>query len=384
MKITVLGAGLVGSAIIKDLAKEKEFRVTAIDASRKALMSVETQALVRGISADLGDADRIPGLIAEADLVICAVPGFMGFKTLEKVIEAGKNVVDISFFPEDPFLLDELARAKGVTAVVNCGVAPGLSNIILGHADTQLDRSDRFLCYVGGLPQVRQWPYEYKAVFSPVDVLEEYTRPARFVEHGQELIRPALSEVELLDLPGVGTVEAFNSDGLRSLIRTMDIPSMKEKTLRYPGHANLMRVFRESGFFDAAPVMVDGQKVSPLALTSKLLFDQWKMQAGEHDLTVMRVIIEGRKAENGVYHTLRHTYDLLDRFDPVSQTTSMARTTGYTCTAVARQVLAGRFTQIGICPPEFVGRTPGCYENLLDEYAARGIHITETTETVET
>ena len=374
MQLTVLGAGLVGSAIVKDLAQDANFDVTVVDINQEALSNLEAEAPVKGVQADLGQSERIPALIADAELVVCAVPGFMGFRTLEQIIRAGKDVVDISFFGEDPFLLDDLAKEKEVTAVVDCGVAPGLSNVLAGYVETQLDRVERYLCYVGGLPQVRRWPYEYKAVFSPVDVLEEYTRPARFVEYGQEVIRPALSDVELLDLPGVDTLEAFNTDGLRSLIKTLDAPFKKEKTLRFPGHVNLMRAFRDSGFLSADPVEVDGQAVKPISLTSRLLFDQWKLKEGEEDFTVMRVIVEGEKAGQ----TVCYTYDLLDKYDRQTNTTSMARTTGYTCTIAARQVAKGLFTRKGISPPEFMGRTPGLLKNFLDEYAKRNIHLTET------
>ncbi len=374
MQLTVLGAGLVGSAIVKDLAQDTGFDVTVVDINQKALSKLEAEAPIKGIQANLGQSERIPALIADADLVVCAVPGFMGFKTLEQIIRAGKDVVDISFFGEDPFLLDDLAKEKEVTAVVDCGVAPGLSNVLAGYVETQLDRVERYLCYVGGLPQVRRWPYEYKAVFSPTDVLEEYTRPARFVEYGQEVVRPALSDVELLDLPGVDTLEAFNTDGLRSLIKTLDAPFKKEKTLRFPGHVNLMRAFRDSGFLSADPVEVDGQTIRPISLTSRLLFDQWKLKEGEEDFTVMRVILEGEKGGKPVCYT----YDLLDRYDRQTNTTSMARTTGYTCTIAARQVAKGLFTRKGISPPEFMGRTPGSFENFLAEYAKRNIHLTET------
>ena len=374
MKLTVLGAGLVGSAIIKDLAQDANFDVTVVDINQKALSKLEAEAPVKGVQADLGQSERIPALIADAELVVCAVPGFMGFKTLEQIIRAEKDVADISFFGEDPFLLDNLAKEKNVTAVVDCGVAPDLSNILAGYVETQLDRVERYLCYVGGLPQVRRWPYEYKAVFSPTDVLEEYTRPARFVEYGQEVVRPALSDVELLNLPGVDTLEAFNTDGLRSLIKTLDAPFKKEKTLRFPGHVNLMRAFRDSGFLNADPVEVDGQAVKPISLTSRLLSDQWKLKEGEQDFTVMRVIVEGKKGGQ----TICYTYDLLDRYDHQTNTTSMARTTGYTCAIAVRQVAGKLFTRKGILPPEFLGRTPGFFENLITEYAKRNIHLAET------
>src|SRR5690606_37486262 len=135
--------------------------------------------------------------------------------------------------------LDALAKEQGVTAVVDCGLAPGLGNILFGRLNEELDSIDTFLCHVGGLPVVRRKPYEYAAVFSPLDVIEEYTRPARFIENGALVVRPALSDVEKMDLPGVGTLEAFNSDGLRTLAVTMKAPNMKEKTLRYPGHVGL-------------------------------------------------------------------------------------------------------------------------------------------------
>lgn len=374
MRITVLGAGMVGSAIVKDLAQEAGYRVRAVDLNEGALRRLASEAGVEIVPANLREEGEVSRCVRDSDLVICAVPGFMGFETLRQVIDARKNVVDISFFPEDAFALDELAKARGVTAVVDCGVAPGLSNILGGYVDRLLDRTERYVCYVGGLPQVRQWPYEYKAVFSPVDVLEEYTRPARFVEHGEEVVRPALSDVELIDFPGVGTLEAFNTDGLRSLAKTLDAPFMVEKTLRYPGHADLMRVFRDSGFFDARPVDLEGQAVSPLALTSRLLFEQWRLREGEGDLTVMQVIVEGRRGSE----RLRYTYDLLDRYDRATGTTSMARTTGYTCAIVARQVADGLYAGVGICPPEYVGRTEGCFEHLLAGYAERGIHLRET------
>ena len=374
MNITVLGIGLVGKAIVKDLALEKSFTITAVDQNQQALEKLESELPVKGIKANLSEGECITSVTADSDLVICAVPGFMGFETLKRIIEAGKNVVDISFFGEDAFLLDDLAKKKGVTAVVDCGVAPGLCNIIAGYRAKSLDQEDRYVCYVGGLPRERLWPYEYKAVFSPSDVLEEYTRPARMVENGEEVVYPALSGVELLDFPIVGELEAFNTDGLRSLKKTMKFTSMSEKTLRYPGHANLMRIFRESGFFSADTINISGNKIKPIDVTSKLLFDQWKLQDGEEEFTVMRVIIEGKKNNKKVCYT----YDLFDKYDKETQTTSMARTTGYTSTIIARQVINGLFTEKGICPPEFIGRTKGCFENLLLEYASRKIKLTET------
>jgi saccharopine dehydrogenase-like NADP-dependent oxidoreductase len=374
MQITVLGIGLIGSAIVQDLARDTGWRIVAVDRDRRALEQLRDRTSVDTRQADLRQAGQVAHAVRNADLVVCAVPGFMGFATLRQVIQAGKDVVDISFFAENAFDLDAEAKTQGVTAVVDCGVAPGLCNVLAGHAARAMDRVERYTCYVGGLPRERRWPYEYSVVFSPVDVLEEYTRPARMVEHGQPVTRPALSQVELRDFPGIGTLEAFNTDGLRSLLHTLDAAYMAEKTLRYPGHADLMRVFRESGFLNSSPIDVDGQQIRPIDLTAKLLFDQWRLEPGQQDLTVMQVVIEGSK--EGIRTT--YTYDLLDRYDPETETTSMARTTGYTCAVVARQVARGLYTKRGISPPEYLGGVRACYQDLMAELERREIHVTET------
>jgi saccharopine dehydrogenase-like NADP-dependent oxidoreductase len=252
---------------------------------------------------------------------------------------------------------------------VDSGVAPGCGNLILGDLEQRLDRVTRFECLVGGLPVVRSWPYEYKAGFSPADVLEEYLRPARYVAHGEVVVRPALSEPELVDFPGVGTLEAFNTDGLRTLLHTVAAPFKQEKTLRYPGHAELMRALRATGLLDRTPVAVGGAQVVPLDLTAKLLFPLWQMEEGDEDFTIMRVTVEGLK--DGL--SRRRVFNLLDRYDRTTGTTSMARTTGYTCTAMARLVASGRYRRPGISPPEFVGREPGCWPFIRAELAKRGV-----------
>jgi saccharopine dehydrogenase-like NADP-dependent oxidoreductase len=373
MKIVVLGAGLVGGAMVKDLAQEPDFHIAAVDMSQTGLDKLSGLENVTTLKADLSAPGKVGDLVADCDLVINAVPGFMGYGVLKQIIEAGKNVVDIAFFPEDALPLDDLAKQHNVTAVVDCGVAPGLCNIIAGRVNRLLDKTTDYTCLVGGLPVERHWPFEYRAVFSPADVLEEYIRPARLVENGEQVTRPALSEVELINFPGVGTLEAFNTDGLRSLIHTLNLPNMKEKTMRYPGHANLMRVFRDTGFFNQQPITVGKADVRPLDFTSKLLFDEWKMVKGEEDFTAMMVELEGEKDSK----RMKYTYHLLDRYDSATQTTSMARTTGYTATIVARQILKGLFDRKGVSPPEYLGEVEACYQDLLVEYAKRGITVQE-------
>ncbi len=358
-----------------DLAQDDDMEVTVVDIDGTRLERIrEKDSRVSTVRADLSDPAVVTSRAAGSDMVVSAVPGFMGFETLKTVIEAGKNVVDIAFFPEDPFRLDELARRRGVVAVVDCGVAPGMSNVLVGHVDRLLDRTESVVIYVGGLPEIREWPWEYKAPFSPIDVIEEYVRPARYVENGHLVVRPALSDPEFISFPELGTLEAFNTDGLRTLATTIEAPNLKEKTLRYPGHIEKMAVLREAGFFDPSPIDIGGCAVSPMALTARLLFPKWKLEPGDVDITIMRIVVEGEKDGE----RKRYTYDLFDRYDAETGVHSMARTTGYTATVAVRLLRAGLYETPGIIPPEFLGRDDRCFEFLLDGLRSRGIVYRES------
>lgn len=374
-RAVVLGCGLVGSVIIRDLASDHDLGVIAVDFSEDNLAKLGDLTHVEKRRADLSDQSAISSVIADADVVVGAIPGRLGFAMLRTVIEARKPISDISFFPEEALDLDELAREHGVTAVVDCGVSPGLSNLAIGRAASRLNEIDEAVIYVGGLPVERHWPYEYRSVFSPTDVIEEYTRPARLVENGEVVVREALSEVELLDFKGVGTLEAFNTDGLRSVIRTIRGRNMKEKTMRYPGHADRMRMLRETGFFSDEPVSVGGVSVVPRALTEKLLFAKWRKPADERELTVLRVIVEGSARDGGA--RTRFTYDLLDFTDPVTGNTSMARTTGFPCAIMARMLARGEYADPGVKPPELFGGNDAVYAHLVSELSKRGVRFDE-------
>lgn len=369
-KIVVLGSGMVGRVLAADLAAN--FEVTAVDVNPANLDGLG-KTPVKRLRADLSDAAAVRDVVRECDLVVGAVPGSMGFATLREVIAAGKDIVDISFFPEDAFLLDDAARKAGVTAVVDCGVAPGMSNMILGYHAARMSVR-RFKCYVGGLPFLREFPFEYKAPFSPADVIEEYTRPARYVENGHVVVKPALSDVENMDFPEIGTLEAFNSDGLRSLLATMKVPNMIEKTLRYPGHVEHIRALRDSGFFGGEEIEVRGRKVRPLDVTSAILFKHWRLHEKDDEFTIMRIIVEGE--ENG--RPKRYTYGLFDRRDRTTGFSSMARTTGFPATAAARLLLAGKFGRKGVCPPEFIGEDEASFRAVLAELAAKNVVYHQT------
>ncbi len=379
MKILVLGAGLVGGPIALDLAKNGEFKVTSADISVESLSRLSDIDGISTVQADLNNEEILKSLVQKHDLVVSAVPGFMGYRTLEQIIECGKNAVDIAFFPEDMFGLDAKAKEMDVTAICDIGVAPGMSNVLIGYGASMLDTLEKGITYVGGLPVVRTWPFEYKAVFSPIDVIEEYTRPARYIDGGRLVVREALSDPELLNFPNIGTLEAFNSDGLRTLATTVKGDYLIEKTLRYKGHIEKMAVLRDTGFFSKEPMLINGIMISPLEFTSRLLFPKWKLQEGEEDLTIMQVITEGLK--NGIRQ--RFTWDLYDRFDKVTGIHSMARTTGYTATMVARLLSKGLYNRKGVSAPEYLGQDAGIVNFLLDGLKERGVVYKETHEFVK-
>ncbi len=350
-KVVVLGAGRVGKAIAADLSEE--FEVTSADIDQSALKSLSSRYNINTRVTDLGSAKAVSDVVRDADLVISAVPGHMGFNTLRTIIESGKDVVDISFFPEDAFDLDELARHNNVTAAVDCGLAPGNPDFLAGFFAAQMQIQD-FEFMVGGLHFGRTEPDQYLPTFSPSDVWEEYTRPARYVRNGKLITMPALSEPELVEFQIDGhalVLEAFNTDGLRSLIRTMDgrIPNMKEKTLRYPGHIAYIKDLQETG-----------KTWTP---------DAWKPGDDEDEFTIMRITIHGLESEV----EKKFSYTLFATYDKDTRMSSMSRTTGCSCTGVARCVLDGTYKRAGISPPSYIGESPGCLSRIFAHLRERNI-----------
>jgi saccharopine dehydrogenase-like NADP-dependent oxidoreductase len=376
--IIVLGAGMVGSTMAIDMAKNH--KVTLTDFNHNVLNKVKQKhANLILKQLDVINKEVLQETIRDYDLVICAVPGFLGYNTLKAIIEAGKNVIDISFFSENALELNALAKEKNVTAIVDCGVAPGMDNIILGRYNETMKLTD-FECLVGGLPKVKKWPFCYKAPFSPIDVIEEYTRPARYVEHGKEVVSEPLTDCEFVEFDNVGTLESFNSDGLRSIIYTMPhIPNMKEKTLRYPGHVEYVRVLKKSGFFSKEKIEINGNVVSPLDFTSNILFNAWKLEDNEEELTVMRITLKGENSKGEIEEVI---YNLHDEYCPETKTSSMARTTGYTATAAANMFLNGLFSEKGVFPPELVGKRLNCFDYILNYLRERNIHYVKSSHII--
>jgi saccharopine dehydrogenase-like NADP-dependent oxidoreductase len=371
MNVIVLGGGLIGAPMAFDLASDKRFNVTVCDINKDTLQKISERCpSILTISKNLSNPNNVKSLVKKYDFVLNAVPGFMGFQTAKAIIETKKDCVCISFYEEDPFLLDKIAKEHDVTMVMDCGIYPGMGSVLIMDQVLKLDSVQSVITYVGGLPVIREWPSEYKSVFSPTDVIEEYIRPARFVENGIDVVRPALSDPEYIFFPKIGTLEAFNTDGLRTLSKTINAPNLKEKTLRYPGHIEKITVLKALGFFEKEHfIKIKGVSLSPLEVTEKILFPNWKLKQGEADITIFKSIIEGDK--NG--KKVRYIIELFDTYCPETDIISMARTTGYTATITLRMIAERLYSYKGISPPEFLGKKPECVKYLLKELRKRGV-----------
>ena len=351
-----IGAGLVGRTMALDLSKNHT--VFLADNNVELLESIKNEDPTIHIKRlDVNKSNDLIKFIQNADVVLLAVPGFLGFECLKKIIISKKNVVDISFSPENSMQLDSLAKDHNVTAIIDAGVAPGIPNYILGFHNISM-KIESFEYFVGGLPKHPKEPFNYKAPFSPIDVIEEYTRPARMMIDKKLIIKPALTDIESFKFKDVGLLEMFNTDGLRSILSTMShIPNMREKTVRYPGHAKLIKTYIESGKF--SPTNIDD--------TAKQLIKEWKLGFQEEEFTVMDIILKSS--------TQKIHYHLFDSYDRSSNTSSMSRTTGYTATASINLLLNNKITKTGVLPPELIGSVDSCWDYVFNYLADRKVHI---------
>ena len=305
-------------------------------------------------------------LLRNFDVIVGALPPDFGFEMMKTAIEAGTDVVDISFVPENPLKLDSLARKKKVKVVPDCGVAPGISNMLIGHAISELKKVNEVYIKVGGLPVKHGPPLDYKIVFSFETVIEEYTRRVTIVKDGKLKEVKPLSGLEELDFKGFGKLECFYTDGLRTLIHTIKgVKEMDEKTIRYPSHTVKIRTLLDCGFFDTDFIEFKGMKIKPRDFSLKLLAP--KLALGkEKDFTLLRVDVKGEKH-------LR--YELIDYYR--AGVTSMARTTGYPCAIVARMMK--KIKGIGVIPPEKLGMDNVIFSEILKQLRKRNITIRQIT-----
>ena len=368
-KVVVLGGGRVGSYIADQIDSRGIAKVAVIDpAERNENLSDKVFHFQMKINPDNHDAMK--QLVQDADLVVNALPGHIGFKVLKKIIEYGKSCVDISFMPEDPTTLNDLAVKNGVVAVVDMGIAPGLCGVFIGHEfNNVFDTVESTIITVGGLPY---YPGQgYHITFSPADIIEEYMRPARIRRHNQIINVPALSETKRFDdlwHPDLGCkLESFLTDGLRTLLH-LPIPNMEERTLRYDGYANQIDTLKAMGFFD----------VKNMPLTSKLLESIWKPSIPIHEITMMHIVMHGLHKESAKpYRSILRLTDVThhDNF-----ATSMARTTGIPAVAMVENVLNNQDKEpelydVGVLTPEEIGADGNFTKHIYATLAEANIKV---------
>jgi lysine 6-dehydrogenase len=371
MKVIVLGCGMIGSVMARDFSASVDCEITLAD---RDLERAERAASAIGEAAWTSvDSTDKPGLVeklGDFDLVLGALPGDFGYVALEAAVKAGVNMVDVSFTPENPLELDGAARNAGITVIPDCGVAPGLSNMLVGYAYSRLERVRDIHIMVGGIPETPVPPLGYTVTWSAEGLIDEYVRPARIIKGGSVVEVPALSGLEEIDFPGVGRLEAFYTDGLRTLVGSFPgVENMWEKTLRYPGHIESIRLIRSLGFFDDEPVRVGDSPVSPRLVTARLLERTLRMlEVG--DLLAMVIEVSGK---GGGYR-----FHILDRHDRETKVSAMARTTGYTASIVAGILARGEIEGKGILPTERLGMDRAVAEDVLARLRERGIVVAET------
>ncbi|GAB6102594.1 saccharopine dehydrogenase family protein [Thermococcus atlanticus] len=353
MKVLVLGAGNVGRAITYDLAREGKFDVYVGDANRERLRAVEKFAVPMEI-----DASNFNGLVEAMkgfELVVGALPGRFGYSSVRAAIKAGVDMVDVSFMPENPLELRDEAERAGVTVIFDAGFAPGLSNILMGRIWQEVDELKEGHIYVGGLPKEPKPPLYYRITWSPHDLIEEYTRPARVIRDGRVTSVDPFEDIKRVTV-GEFEFEAFISDGLRSLLENVKAERLEEWTLRWPGHLERMKVLRELGFFRPEHVDKTLEVIAPL------------MNYESPDFSIMQVIgkgiLDGEEREIG--------YLLYD--EEKGGFTSMARVTGFTAAVIAHIVAEGSCIP-GIIPPEMLGMRIDTYARIMSELDERGIKI---------
>lgn len=376
MRCLVLGAGVVGEAVAWDMTHVAPVAdVTLADIDEARLETVRRRFRVETMRLDVTAPGTLEGLAGEHDVVVGALPSRFGHDVLRRLCEAGLRACDVSFMPEDATNLDATAKHYGAVVVHDCGVAPGLSHVLVGDGVARLATVDSVRIDVGGLPETPVLPFFYKAPFAASDVLEEYTRPVQLVRGGRFVTEEPLSASETLEVDGIGPLDSFLTDGLRSLVRTITATSMEERTLRHRGHLPLMVAMRAAGFFDTTPRDVGGQRIAPRDLSAALLFPHWAYAEGERDVTVLRVKVTGVNSDGAA---TSYEWLLVDRPDPAmtGSLRSMARTTAFPAAIVARWLVDGTLTEPGVHAPETLGLR-GLAPKLLDALAVRGVSVSE-------
>ncbi len=381
MKAVVLGAGMIGCMMVKELAKHPKIQslivVDAFPANVDKCVSEAMNDKVKGQVASLNDEGVLESILGQADVAIAALPHSLSLLANKAAIKAGCHMVDLvgSHYPEKAEL-DSAARAAGVLIVPGIGVAPGIANVLAGRGVEILDEADEAQVLCGGIPRHPLPPLWYQVVFRLESLIGLFTRPAFAMVNGQMVQLPALSEMEDCFFPDpVGECEAVITDA-HSLGCTMrgKVNSIYEKTVRYKGHYAKMKVLAELGFFNEALIDVDGVMVSPRKLSMALLEPQMKGKSDE-DITVLRVVVTGKRDGKPV----KVQWEMVDLYDQERHLTSMAKTTGFPAVIVAEWLAEGKLTDCGVVAPEqlLIGDR---FASFMSELKNRGIEIVYSEE----
>ena len=369
MNIAVIGTGMVGRLIAVELSRD--YQVFAIDNNLENLNLLNSyNPKIITNKMDIVKQDFLAGL--NADLIVNCVPGFMGFNTSKKILKE-KTCVDISFMPEDCYDLEDYANKAKTALYPDAGVAPGLSNIIVGNLITNYDINE-IKIMVGGLPKEKNPPWNYKAPFSPIDVIEEYTRPARIKEDGQIKTVNALTGKLDFEMEEIGKLEAFLTDGLRTLLDselTRDIPTLLEYTIRYPGHSSMISELIDSGKLDNTTISRNGKIVNQKELTTNKLFKEWKLTETDEEFTLLIITaktMDSREISYVVYDEWKDGWS------------SMSRTTGLTACAIVNLVLEKELKNIGVIPPEKLGSNQDYFDYVINYLKEKKISINFSNE----
>jgi saccharopine dehydrogenase-like NADP-dependent oxidoreductase len=378
MKVLIIGCGNIGSVSAQDLVKSvPSTEIVVADKNEKRAKDVAEKIEKDNVSwtgLDTSNHGELVNTLKGFDLAMGFLPGKLGYGLCKACIDAGKDLVDVSYMAENPMTLNASAAKAGVTIVPDCGLAPGISNVLVGHAVGKLDEVKAVHVMVGGLPERSVPPLGYTITWSPESLIDEYTRKVVIVKKGRKVEIEALSGVEAITFPKVGELEAFYTDGLRTLLYTMEnVEEMWEKTLRYLGHAEKIKAFQTLGFFDEKKIDVEGVNVSPRKLTVKLIGEKlWKPEV--KDIVVLKVEVVG--VENG--KKTSYSYHLLDNYDKKQGITAMARTTAYPASIVAQLMLKKAVKEKGVVPPEKIGMDKKLFSQFSDGLKKRGIKVSET------
>lgn len=380
MRFLVIGAGKQGSACAFDLLQQPNTRrVVLADRDMDhvpAFLDPWKGGALDLERLDIKDGKALTGAIGRADAVLSAAPYYFNYDIARLAVKAGIHFADLGGNTDVVFkqkTLHDEATKRGISVIPDCGVAPGMVNILAAEGIRRLDETESVKIMVGGLPQRPEPPLNYMVVYSLEGTFDYYTSPAWVLREGKRTQVEALSEIEHVVFPDpVGKLEAFHTGGgISTMPFTYEgkVRTMEYKTLRYPGHVAIMRPIRELGLLATEPVDVNGTKLRPRDAFIAIVSPQLTKPHGR-DLVALRVEVKGKK--DGRPAVSR--WQMVDRYDEKNEVTAMMRTTGYSLAITGLLQLDGRITAKGVHPPdECVPAAP-----YIEELAKRGIVIAET------